>query len=47
MQSGAIRQTSAYPETGHAFMAFYVGARIRSVTIEDDDWENLLGPWMR
>jgi len=26
----------SYHETGHAFMAIYVGARVRSVTIDPD-----------
>lgn len=29
-------ETNAYHEAGHAFLAFYVGARVRSVTIEPD-----------
>ena len=30
---------SAYHEAGHAFMAIYLGARVRSVTI-DPDWDD-------
>lgn len=29
-------EVSAYHEAGHAFVAFYVGARVRSVTIDPD-----------
>ncbi len=29
-----MSETSAYHEAGHAFVAIYVGARVRSVTIE-------------
>ncbi len=32
-------ETSAYHEAGHAFMAAYVGTRVRSVTIEPD-WDD-------
>ena len=32
-------EISAYHEAGHAFMAVYVGARVRSVTIEPD-WDD-------
>ncbi len=32
-------EISAYHEAGHAFMAIYVGARVRSVTIEPD-WDD-------
>ena len=32
-----MSEISAYHEAGHAFMAIYVGARVRSVTIEPDD----------
>ena len=31
-----LSEISAYHEAGHAFMAIYVGARVRSVTIEPD-----------
>ncbi len=31
-----MEEISAYHEAGHAFMAIYVGARVRSVTIEPD-----------
>ena len=31
-----MSEISAYHEAGHAFMAIYVGARVRSVTIEPD-----------
>ena len=34
-----MSEVSAYHEAGHAFMAFYVGARVRSVTIEPD-WDD-------
>ena len=34
-----MSETSAYHEAGHAFMAIYVGARVRSVTI-DPDWDD-------
>ena len=29
-------EATAYHETGHVFMAIYLGARVRSVTIEPD-----------
>jgi len=32
-------EVSAYHEAGHAFMAIYVGARVRCVTIEPD-WDD-------
>ena len=32
-------EVSAYHEAGHAFMAIYVGARVRRVTIEPD-WDD-------
>jgi len=32
-------EVSAYHEAGHAFMAVYVGAQVRSVTI-DPDWDD-------
>ena len=32
-----MSELTAYHEAGHAFMAVYVGARVRSVTIEPDD----------
>jgi hypothetical protein len=31
-----VPEISAYHEAGHAFVAIYVGARVRSVTIEPD-----------
>lgn len=31
-----MSEVSAYHEAGHAFMAVYVGARVRSITIEPD-----------
>ncbi|MCA9174314.1 MAG: hypothetical protein KDB14_07500 [Planctomycetales bacterium] len=31
-----MSEISAYHEAGHAFMAYYVGARVRSVTIDPD-----------
>lgn len=31
-----MNEITAYHEAGHAFMAVYVGARVRSVTIEPD-----------
>ncbi|MDG2224094.1 MAG: hypothetical protein P8L85_22120 [Rubripirellula sp.] len=31
-----MSEVSAYHEAGHAFVAFYVGARVRSVTIDPD-----------
>ena len=31
-----MSEISAYHEAGHAFMAIYVGARVRHVTIEPD-----------
>lgn len=31
-----MSEISAYHEAGHAFMAIYVGARVRYVTIEPD-----------
>ena len=34
-----MSEISAYHEAGHAFMAIYVGARVRLVTIEPD-WED-------
>ena len=34
-----MSQIAAYHEAGHAFMAIYVGARVRSVTI-DPDWDD-------
>ena len=34
-----LSEVSAYHEAGHAFMAMYVGARVRSVTIEPD-WDD-------
>ena len=34
-----MSEISAYHEDGHAFMAIYVGARVRSVTIEPD-WDD-------
>ena len=34
-----MSEVSAYHEAGHAFMAIYVGARLRSVTIEPD-WDD-------
>lgn len=34
-----MSDVSAYHEAGHAFMAIYVGARVRSVTIEPD-WDD-------
>lgn len=34
-----MSEISAYHEAGHAFMALYVGARVRSVTIEPD-WDD-------
>jgi hypothetical protein len=34
-----MSEVSAYHEAGHAFMAIYVGARVRSVTIEPD-WDD-------
>ena len=34
-----MSELAAYHESGHAFMAIYVGARIRSVTIEPD-WDD-------
>lgn len=34
-----MSDVSAYHESGHAFMALYVGARVRSVTI-DPDWDD-------
>ena len=34
-----LSEISAYHEAGHAFMAIYVGARIRSVTIAPD-WDD-------
>ena len=34
-----MSEVSAYPEAGHAFIAIYVGARVRSVTI-DPDWDD-------
>lgn len=35
----ALSEVSAYHESGHAFMAVRVGARVRSVTIEPD-WDD-------
>ena len=32
-------EVSAYHEAGHAFMAIYLGARVKSVTIELD-WDD-------
>ncbi|MBT6155264.1 MAG: hypothetical protein HOK71_11350 [Planctomycetaceae bacterium] len=32
-------EISAYHEAGHAFIAIYVGARVRSVTV-DPDWDD-------
>jgi len=37
--SQVVSEISAYHEAGHAFMAIYVGARVRSVTI-DPDWDD-------
>ena len=34
-----MSEISAYHEAGHAFMAVYVGARVRTVTIEPD-WDD-------
>ena len=34
-----MSEVSAYHEAGHAFMAIYAGARVRSVTIEPD-WDD-------
>jgi len=34
-----VPEISAYHEAGHAFVAIYVGARVRSVTI-DPDWDD-------
>lgn len=34
-----MSEISAYHEAGHAFMAIYVGARVRSITIEPD-WDD-------
>ncbi|MEZ6125798.1 MAG: hypothetical protein R3C49_21865 [Planctomycetaceae bacterium] len=34
-----MSEVSAYHEAGHAFVAIYVGARVRSVTIEPD-WDD-------
>ncbi len=34
-----MSEISAYHEAGHAFLALYVGARVRSVTI-DPDWDD-------
>ena len=34
-----MTELSAYHEAGHAFMAVYVGARVRSITI-DPDWDD-------
>jgi ATP-dependent Zn protease len=34
-----MSEISAYHEAGHAFMAIYVGARVRRVTIEPD-WDD-------
>jgi ATP-dependent Zn protease len=34
-----MSEISAYHEAGHAFMAIYVGAHVRSVTIEPD-WDD-------
>ena len=34
-----MSEISAYHEAGHAFIAIYVGARVRSVTIEPD-WDD-------
>ena len=34
-----MSEISAYHEAGHAFMAIYVGARVRCVTIEPD-WDD-------
>ena len=34
-----MSEINAYHEAGHAFMAIYVGARVRSVTI-DPDWDD-------
>jgi ATP-dependent Zn protease len=34
-----MSEISAYHEAGHAFMAVYVGARVRSVTV-DPDWDD-------
>lgn len=34
-----LSEISAYHEAGHAFMAIYVGARVRSVTIQPD-WDD-------
>ncbi len=34
-----MSEISAYHESGHAFVAIYVGARVRSVTIEPD-WDD-------
>ena len=35
----SVSEISAYHEAGHAFMAYYVGARIQSITIEPD-WDD-------
>ena len=34
-----MTEVTAYHEAGHAFLAIYVGARVRSVTI-DPDWDD-------
>lgn len=34
-----MSEVSAYHEAGHAFMAIYAGARVRSITIEPD-WDD-------
>lgn len=34
-----MSEISAYHEAGHAFMAYYVGARVQSITI-DPDWDD-------
>ena len=34
-----MSEITAYHEAGHAFIAIYVGARVRSVTIEPD-WDD-------
>jgi hypothetical protein len=36
-QASLMSEVNAYHEAGHAFMAVYVGARVRSVTIEPED----------
>ena len=36
METTDLSEISAYHEAGHAFMAIYVGVRVRSVTIEPD-----------